>query len=61
MIIKLKTLMAGPGGVYPSGSVISVENGEELIKGGYAEMVSPEADDKEEIEAALPKKKGAKK
>ena len=60
MIIKLKTLMAGPGGVYPSGSVISVENGDELIKGGYAEMVSPEAD-KEETEATLPKKKGAKK
>ncbi len=39
MKIRLKTLMAGPEGVFPPGSVIedSAEEAEMLIAGGFAE------------------------
>ena len=48
MKIRLITLMAGPEGVFPPGSVIEVspEEARALIAGGYAEHVPP---------AALPK------
>ena len=41
MKIRLKTLMAGPGGVFLPGSVIEVspEEARALIAGGYAEAV----------------------
>jgi hypothetical protein len=41
MKIRLKTLMAGPEGVFPPGSVIEVspEESKALISGGYAEAV----------------------
>jgi hypothetical protein len=41
MKIRLKTLMAGPDGVFPPGSVIEVspEEARALIAGGYAESV----------------------
>lgn len=43
MKVRLKTLMAGPEGVHPPGSVIEASNEEAeiLIAGGYAESVSP--------------------
>lgn len=37
MRVRLKTLMAGPLGVFHTGAIIDVENAEELIAGGYAE------------------------
>ncbi len=46
MKIRLKTLMAGPEGVFPPGSVIEVssEEARALIAGGYAEPVpNPDA------------------
>lgn len=41
MKMRLKTLMAGPEGVFPPGSVIeaSPEEAEALIAGGFAELV----------------------
>jgi len=39
MRVRLKTLMAGPEGVFPAGSVANVprEEAEALIAGGFAE------------------------
>ena len=41
MKIKMKTLAAGPKGVYAAGEIVSVNNKEakELVDGGYAEHV----------------------
>lgn len=38
MTIKLLTRMAGPGGVYPPGSLITLDSkqAQQLIDGGYA-------------------------
>ena len=44
MKVRLKTLMAGPDGVFPPGSVIevSIEESRSLIAGGFAEsLVAP--------------------
>jgi hypothetical protein len=54
MKIRLKTLMAGPEGVFPPGSVIEVspEEARALIAGGYAEAVPrPAAQEKDELPA----------
>ena len=52
MKIRLITLMAGPEGVFPPGSVIEVspEEARALIAGGYAEPVPrPAAPPKDEL------------
>ena len=43
MRVKLKTTMAGPGGVNRAGSEITVsaEQGSALVDGGYAEKIEP--------------------
>jgi hypothetical protein len=43
MKVRLKTLMAGPEGVFSPGAVIDAgtEEAEALIAGGYAERVDP--------------------
>jgi len=53
MKIRLKTLMAGPDGVFPPGSVIEVspEEAQALIAGGYAERLE-RPPEKAEVEVA---------
>ena len=43
MKLRLKTLMAGPDGVFPPGSVIDPpdDEAEALISAGYAERLEP--------------------
>lgn len=45
MRVKLRTLMAGPAGVFQPGQVLTVstETGQALIAGGYAEPVAEAA------------------
>ena len=58
MKIRLKTLMAGPEGVFPPGSVIEVspEEARTLIAGGFAEQVEqlgkPQAAEPAPVETA---------
>jgi hypothetical protein len=56
--IKLKTIMAGPGGCFDPGQIISVEDdlAYSLIAGGYAEYVD-QAEQKYETAAIEPQEK----
>lgn len=45
--VKLLTLKAGPEGIFPPGSVLSVsyEEGQQLVDGGYAVWADPPVKD----------------
>lgn len=71
MNVKMRTLAAGPNGVYNAGQVVSVTpaEGQALIKGGYAEGVKDEsgretasvrAPEQATASAAKPEKRGGK-
>lgn len=49
MIVKLITRIGGPGGNFSPGSVIDLENGKELVAGGYAISLEPIIEDEPKI------------
>jgi len=53
--VRLRTLMAGPEGCHPSGSVISLEDAQadELVSAGYAEYVEEPKPSQDVIEVAV--------
>ena len=56
MIVKLITRMCGPDGNYPPGSVLDLDNGKELVAGGYAISLEPEKPKEEPPKKAVKKK-----
>lgn len=43
MLVKLKTLLAGPDGVLTAGTIADLPNGAELVAGGYADAMNQSA------------------
>jgi len=55
MIVKLITRMCGPGGNFSPGSVLDLDNGKELVAGGYAISLEPEKPKEEPPKKAVKK------